>query len=275
MLRIGEFSKLSRISIRMLRHYDEIGLLTPSAIDPETAYRYYSEHQLPIAARIVALRDMGFSLADTARMMGCDTQAMDRFLQARQHELTIEATELQRKLLLVSTARRALKDGATEKDGWIMDYNVTLKTLPERYVASVRMKLPRYEQEGMLWSVLMSETMPLGVVADDPCYMSVTYHDGEFKETDVDCEAQKTIKGHYADTEHVRFKTVPAVTFASVVFKGPYSKISAANAAVAGWVRDNGYIFDAPAFNIYHVSPHETQNPNEFVTEVCYPVSKR
>ena len=59
MLKIGEFSKLSRISVRMLRHYDEIGLLKPAKIDRSTDYRYYREDQLPIAGRIAALKDMG------------------------------------------------------------------------------------------------------------------------------------------------------------------------------------------------------------------------
>ena len=63
MLKIGEFSKLSRISIRMLRHYDEIGLLRPVTIDAFTGYRYYGEDQLPLAGRIAALRDMGFGLS--------------------------------------------------------------------------------------------------------------------------------------------------------------------------------------------------------------------
>ena len=67
---------------------------------------------------------------------------------------------------------------------------------------------------------------------------------------------------------------MPPVTFASATYQGPYSEINAVNAAVAAWVRDNGYIYDAPAFNIYHISPHETQNPEEFVTEICYPVRK-
>ena len=60
MLKIGEFSKLSRVSIRMLRHYDELGLLTPETIDPYTGYRYYSASQLVRMNRITALRAMGF-----------------------------------------------------------------------------------------------------------------------------------------------------------------------------------------------------------------------
>lgn len=64
------------------------------------------------------------------------------------------------------------------------------------------------------------------------------------------------------------------MSFASATYQGPNSKINEVNAAVAVWVRGNGYEYDGPAFNIYHVSPHETQNPDEFVTAVCYPVKR-
>lgn len=63
MLRIGEFSVLSQISIHMLRHYNEIGLLIPEYIDDFTGYRYYSEKQLPVANQIKALKSMGLSLS--------------------------------------------------------------------------------------------------------------------------------------------------------------------------------------------------------------------
>lgn len=156
-----------------------------------------------------------------------------------------------------------------------MKYDVTLKTLPERYVASVRQIIPCYEQEHILWQILMEETAGMNLLPGDPCYCSVTFHDGEYKESDVDVEAQKTVRGRYADTEHVVFKTVPPVTFASATYKGPYEIIGEVNATVAAWVRDNGYEFDGPAFNIYHVSPAQTQNPDELVTEVCYPVKRK
>ena len=69
MLRIGEFSKLSRVSIRMLRHYDDIGLLKPALIDDFTGYRYYNPEQLPVIGRITALKDMGFMLADIVKIL--------------------------------------------------------------------------------------------------------------------------------------------------------------------------------------------------------------
>lgn len=67
----------------------------------------------------------------------------------------------------------------------------------------------------------------------------------------------------------------PAVTVASCTFKGGYDQMDSAMAAVAAWVNDNGYEPDGPLLNIYHISPHETKNPQEFVTEVCYPVRKK
>ena len=272
MLKIGEFSKLSRVSIRMLRHYDEVGLLKPSDIDRFTGYRYYSEDQLPVVGRITELKDMGFGLSAIGEILlsYADKKEMERYLSLKEAELRELSLQTARRLRLLETAKERLR-----KDDNAMKYNVTLKTLPERQVASIRMTIPSYEQEGMLWSVLVRETASMNLVADDPCYCSVTFHDGEYKESDVDVEAQKTVKGKYLDTEHVKFKTVPDVTFASATYKGPYSQISEVNTAVAEWVRDNGYEYEGPAFNIYHVSPHETSDPNEFVTEICYPVRKK
>lgn len=71
MLKIGEFSKLSRVSVRMLRHYDELGLLAPSEVDPMTGYRYYSERQLIAAGRIAALRALGWRRLLPARRRNC------------------------------------------------------------------------------------------------------------------------------------------------------------------------------------------------------------
>jgi DNA-binding transcriptional MerR regulator len=69
MIKIGDFAKLSRVPIKTLRYYDEIGLLTPSEVDRYTRYRYYSESQLPTLYRILALKELGFSLEQIARLL--------------------------------------------------------------------------------------------------------------------------------------------------------------------------------------------------------------
>lgn len=272
MLKIGDFSKLSRISIRMLRHYDEIGLLGPKSTDSFTGYRYYGEDQLPIAGQINALKDMGFGLSTIREILKNydDPQKLAEFLSVKQAEVKAETEEAAHRLLLLETAIKRLR-----KDGTAMSYNVTLKTLPQRYVASVRQIIPAYEQECILWDILMQETEPMKIQDGDPCYTLAIFHDGEYKESNVEVEVQKSVKGCYPNTDHVVFKTEPSVLIASATYKGGYEKIDEVNTAVANWVQDNGYDFNGLSFNIYHVSPHETQNPEEWVTEVCYPVKKK
>lgn len=268
MLKIGDFSKLSRISVRMLRYYAEMGLLKPELTDKFTGYRYYSEAQLITAGHIAALRDMGFSLGEIAAIGGAESSRMDGALALKQAELQTLLEETKQRLRLLETARKRLKEENC------MNYDITLKTLPERYAATVHMNIPSYEDEGMAWSIMMSETAAMNLEPADPCLCSVVFFDGEYMEKNPEIEAQKTVRGKYRDTEHVKFKTLPEVTFASAIHRGSYDGINAANAAVAAWINENGYEFLSPAFNIYHVSPHETKNPDEFVTEVCYPVKK-
>ena len=152
MLKIGEFSKLSRVSVRMLRHYDEIGLLPPASIDSATGYRYYSEDQLPVAGRITALRDIGFGLGEIqACQQGRENpQVLAALFSARREALRGELAALQRQLRLLDTLEQRLR-----KEDSNMEYPVNLKTLPQRQVASVRMTIPAYDQEGILWHTLV------------------------------------------------------------------------------------------------------------------------
>ena len=271
MLKIGEFSKLSRVSVRMLRYYDAIGLLKPAETDRFTDYRYYSEAQLPVVCRITALRDMGFPLAEVRALLPVygDPEALDARLARRQRELEAQREAVSQQLRLLDSARRRLRKEES------MNYNVTIRTLPERYAATCRLTIPRYEDEAQVWRVLCQETDHLPLIPSDPCYCCVAFLDGEFKERDVTVEAQKTVKGHYADTEHVKFRTLPAVTYAGCTFQGGYEQISDVTAALTAWIEANGYAYDGPMFDIYHVSPHETDDPAQFVTEVCYPVRRK
>ena len=268
MLKIGEFSKLSRVSIRMLRHYDDIGLLPPAEIDRFTGYRYYSPDQLPVVGRITALKDMGFQLAEIVKILENydDRELLDLYLARRQTELKEITETMEYQMRLLDSARKRLRKEQN------MNYDVTIKTIPERYAATIHMTIPRYEDEGMVWQILNDETGPLRMTPAEPCLVAAEYLDDEYKEKDVELIAWKTVKGTYPDTEHVKFKTLPEVKVASCMVKGGYEQMPDVYGAVISWVNANGYEFAGAMFNIYHVSPHETQNPDEFVTEVCYSV---
>src|SRR5262245_63460928 len=72
MFKISEFAKLSRVSVKMLRYYDEIGLLKPAHVDPFSDYRYYMVEQLPRLNRIIVLKELGFSLQQIASLLEAD-----------------------------------------------------------------------------------------------------------------------------------------------------------------------------------------------------------
>jgi len=266
-LKIGEFSKLSRVSVRMLRYYDEIGLLKPAQIDKFTDYRYYKESQLWDISRITSLKNMGFSLTEIRKVLDSnDINLLTDIFNGKHKELTDQYHSIKNKLTLLGTAEDWLRK---ERN---MKYDVTVKTFPRRYAASVHTVIPTYEDEGKAWEILEKETASMNLIPDDPCLCTATFYDEEYKEEDVEIEVAKTVVGNYNDTENVKFKILPPVMVATCIVNGGYENIGRAYGDVISWVKEKGYTFAGPMFNIYHVSPHETQNPEEFVTEVCFPI---
>ena len=272
MIKIGDFSKLSRISIRMLRHYNEIGLLMPDDIDNFTGYRYYSEAQLPLANRISALKQMGFSLAAITEILKeyDNPDALKKFLAIKYAEIKEQSENINRQILLLETTINRLG-----KDGNVMNYNVLLKEMPKRYVASLRKIIPSYGSEGMLWEQLMKETAFINMQMANPCNAIAVFHDEGYKESDVDVEIQISVDGEYVNTENIVFKSIEPIQIASVTFNGGYEQTAAINEAIATWVKDNNYNFGGAMFNIYHVSPAMEKNPENWVTEICFPIGKK
>jgi DNA-binding transcriptional MerR regulator len=158
MLRIGEFSALSQISIYMLRHYDEIGLLTPENIDRFTGYRYYSETQLPIANKIRALKSMGLSLPLIKEILTnyAEDYELKTYLETQAVHQKEKIDLMQRQLTLIESTIRHL-----ESPSPIPSYSVALKEFPQHNVVSYRQIITTPDQEGVLWASLAEETKSL------------------------------------------------------------------------------------------------------------------
>ena len=154
MLKIGEFSVLSQISIHMLRHYDEIGLLIPEHVDDFTGYRYYSECQLPIANKIQALKSMGLGLAlikEILEKYSSNDQLKD-YLELHAVEQREKIANLQKQLNLIETTIVNL--------GHVSDiplYSVALKKFPVHNVISIRGRIATPGNEAVLWEKLAKE----------------------------------------------------------------------------------------------------------------------
>ena len=149
----------------MLRYYDGIGLLKPARIDRFTGYRYYSEEQLYTAGWIAALKEMGSALSDIAEITGhCEDRAkLKEYLTRRRRELEMAQKETAYRPGLLDAAESRLKE--------TMTWHVCIKTIPERYAATLRMTLPCCEDENRAWRILCEETEPLHVLPSEPCLL--------------------------------------------------------------------------------------------------------
>src|SRR6266487_4531234 len=151
MLSIGDFSKLSRVSVKTLRFYDEIGLFKALEVDRFTGYRHYSASQLPRLNRILALKDLGFSLEQIAHVLH-DEPSLEQLrgmLRLRQAEIQQKMAQEQEQLARVEARLRQI-----EMEHTMSDYDVIVKNVEPQLVASVRGILSSYQDIGRLFGEL-------------------------------------------------------------------------------------------------------------------------
>ncbi|MCW3489448.1 MerR family transcriptional regulator [Dethiobacter alkaliphilus] len=271
MFKIGMFSKLNKISVKALRHYDDIGLLKPAYVDDFTGYRFYSASQLPRLHRILALKGIGFSLQEIKSALEQDTPAtMVEILESKQQEIARALREEQEKLNRIEFYLDSIKQEAKN-----MEYNVLIKELPEVIVASMRKVIPNYEAFNTLYPEMGKQMEAQNLTCQTPEYCFTIYHDGEYKETDIDVEICEAVTEFGEDTETMKFKRIEKVeTAASVMHKGPYSTIGKAYAALMNWIEQSGYQITGLPRESYIDGIWNKDNPEEWLTEVQIPVKK-
>lgn len=167
MIKIGDFSKLCLVSVRMLRYYEEMGLLEPVQVDPLTGYRYYSVEQLPRLNRILALRDLGLSLAQIAELLeeGLPAEQLRGMLRLKQAEIQLQVEEEQARL-----ARVAARLKQIEQEQAAPAYEVILKKVEPQTVASLRRLIPQPQIVSRMFEELFTHLEQRGVKpAGPPC----------------------------------------------------------------------------------------------------------
>lgn len=270
MLKIGDFSKLSQVSIQTLRHYADLGLLTPAEVDRFTGYRYYSASQLPRLNRILALKDLGFSLDLIAPLLdkGISPQQLRGMLRLRQAEQQARVQEEQARL-----ARVEARLSQIEQESAMPQYDVVIKKVEPLRIASVRGTIPTYSQQGSLWSELYRYLGGRQTQFAGPCL--TLYYDEGYTDRDVDTEVAQPISGALPADERVKVYDLPAALVASAVHHGPYTTLSQVYDALIPWIEANGYRSAGAPREIYLQSKGDgDQNDPDCVTEVQIPVEK-
>lgn len=278
MIRIGDFSRLSRVSVKTLRYYDEMNLLKPIEVDRFTSYRYYSFDQLPCLNRILALKDMGFSLKQISQLLSdsLSPEHMRCMLKQRQVEIQQMVEEERERLVRVEIRLRQI-----EQEKNMPNYDVVIKKIESLKVAVIRDIVSTPPEQGSLWHELEGYLAMHRVhLTSSPCL--TLYHDDEYKDRDWDLEVCEPIAVDLPQSLRVKVRTLPTVEImACTIHHGPFVAIQEAYGAILKWIDANGYHIIGPGREVYqrNAAPHRqsgaiaiSQTDPNTVTEIQFPV---
>ena len=283
MFKIGEFSRLSRISVRMLRHYDQLGLLTPSQTDPFTGYRYYSAEQLPRLNRIIALRDLGFSLEQIAGMLEEDlsTEQLLGMLKLKRLEVEEQLKQEQQRLERLEVRIRQMSEAPAHGV-----YDVIVRDIEPALVATYREVAADDDRIQQMFDRVETYVAQFeGARADKPPFS--IYYDDEYREQDMDIEVAVPLKYAIPENDMIRVRQMPRLTsVACVVHVGEYADVYQAYNALLAWIEANEYRMTGPIREVYlrygadgldfELPPtYLADDKHEYVTELQLSVEKQ
>ena len=267
MFKIGEFSKLSQVTVKTLRYYDEIGLLKPAEVDRFTSYRYYSASQLPRLNRILALKDLGLALDQIAQLLEDDLSPdqIRGILRLKQVEIQRQVQEEQARLARVEQRLRQM-----EQEETMPSQEVVLKNVPAQPVASVRDVAPAYSVIGQFLGEVFAH---LGQHRISPAGPPIgIYHDHEYREQDVDIEAVVPVAGAVPEGERVKAYELPGAEMACLVHQGRPDTIGGTYGQLMNWIETSGYRIAGPPREVY--VQWQDDDPSGSVIELQLPVEK-
>jgi DNA-binding transcriptional MerR regulator len=274
MLNIGEFARLGQVSPRMLRHYDELGLLRPDEVDPDSGYRQYGVRQLARLHRIVALRGLGFGLEQIRQILSEDiaNEELRGMLRLRQAQIEQTVGEEQDRLRRVEAHLRAL-----EWSDIVELQDVVIKQTQPVRVAQASADGLTHADIGAAFGRLMPQVIAhLEAAGAEPGISVGIYEDdgGTTPEGEIVLHAGFDIGDQdVPDSETVRVVQLPVIEVATAIYRGGPDGIVAAWEALVRWIDDSGYRLVGDCRELYHEWHDDDESSN--VMELQQPIARR
>ncbi len=265
LLPIGRFSKVTRLSIKVLRRYDELDLLRPALVDPETGYRYYSTAQSIEAERIRQLRLLDVPLDEIRTILRQrDAAAVRASLEVHRARLMERMAETERAL---DYLQRLMEQEES------MTYAVQIKTIESLNILSHRSQTALAdlgETFGRSMGLLFGYAGRVGAQPVGPPFS--IYHGPEFDEAGFDLEVCVPVHRPLSGDADVDGRLLDGGTVASTLHVGPYTEIGPAYQALATWMTEHGHEAAGSPREIYLVGPGQTDDPAGYQTELIWPL---
>lgn len=269
--KIGDFSRLSRITVRTLRYYDEIDLLKPVRVDRSTGYRYYSLDQLPKLNRINMLKGMGLSLEDISGLLSEDlpTDYIRRLLIVKKSEIEARVSQDNIRLHQVEMWLDKIgKEGQIPLESYIQRKSVSsFQVISKREIGTYAQTTSRFYGDLIDFLNLPENIERIHVTGP---FMGL-YYDDEYKEEDADIEAAFPISGDITmSAEEFEVKTLPEIDVLSTVYKGPSYEIDGIYAQIMEYAEEHSLKLITPLRELYFDFPEK--DPDEgLLIEIQFP----
>ncbi len=264
MYQIGDFSRISRLSIKTLRYYHECGLLEPGRIDPDTGYRYYDAKSLDRARAIQELKHLDFSIKEIKEILdNCqdDSELLD-YMADKQKEIARKMADyesMEKKLAaFIKQTRQAEEVYEMNKSAVIV-----IKDIPDTLIASIRFR-GRYQDAGVYFPRLYK--LCGRHAGGSPFFL---YYDTDYKEEDADIEACVPVKIS-VEGDGIKSRLLKGGQAVSIIHKGPYETLGDSYKKLIDYVNQTGLKILSPSREVYLKGPGMIlpRSPKKFITEI-------
>ncbi|MEU7586565.1 MerR family transcriptional regulator [Micromonospora sp. NPDC049230] len=267
MFTIGDFARLGRVSVRMLRHYDSIGLLRPAAVDRHTGYRFYRADQLRRLNRVIALKELGLTLEQVRVIVddAVDVVELRGMLRLRRTQLEERLAADAARLAAVEARLRMI-----ESEGTMSTQDVILKEIAPVRVAELTAVASSYQSQdispviGPLYPELFRRLAAAGITPVGP---TIAWYEPDGDGDAVLVHAGVTVAVGASTGVDVEVRDLPALgAAATIVHHGAMDDADQSMQVLARWIDDNGYRADGFAREVY--LDYCPEQPEQGVTEL-------
>ncbi len=269
MFAIGDFARHGRVSVRMLRHYDAIGLLRPAHVDPATGYRYYTAAQLARLNRVIALKGLGLTLQQVQKIVDekVTTEELRAMLRLRRAELEAAVAAQSARLAQVEARLRSI-----ESEGHMPSDEVVLKSLPSVRVAELTGTAPGFDAIGPviqpLYGELFKRLEEAGIAPSGP---GVAYYE-DAPDGGILIHAGVEVSAPLREDDGLRILNLPPIEqAATIVHRGSMATVLPTVQTLGRWIDANGYRSTGYPREINLECPADH---DAWVTELQEPVTK-
>jgi len=261
MLKIGEFSKVGKTTIKTLRYYDDIGLFKPSFVD-ENGYRYYNIEQLKDLLKIIELRSFDLPIE----------KILEIFNGKDEKDILIEhlkylENEKKKKSNQIASLKRILK-GETNN----MEFKSQIKTIEQNIVYFRHGVIPSMENmfDFILEAGANCQKLNPTLKCKNYCY--VTYSANEYKEKDVELEYVEAVEEQGNDGNGIKFRVDPSIKALCVEVQGPYTKLASGYDFALNEIRTIGLKITGPIREVYIHGCWDQDDESKYLTEIQIPI---